>query len=91
MFSIIGTLAIIIIPISFVIALVGSIKSGTFQREMKKQGVLFYIGVLPVIALAILMFAFIVMDKTIQAIVAFVVMFVWGMVFACITEAKKVK
>ena len=85
------TVFMIALPISVIITLVKSIKSGMFQREVKRQGILFYIGVIPMVVLGIMVCVFGASDKIIQAIAAFIVMFVWGVAVMCIEEIKKEK
>lgn len=89
MFSLIGGLVIVILPISFVGALVNSIRRGTYRREKEKLGIVYYIGVVPMLVIAAMVLILTWLDKPVQAIVVLLILFVWGMTFACVSEVKK--
>lgn len=90
MFEVLCVLVVLItVPVTFVTASAKSIKNGTFQQEREKQGALFYIGVVPVVTLAAVAVVFLFLDETVYAIIAFFIMTFWGLLTACIAEAKK--
>lgn len=84
-----GLIILIAVPVSFIIAFAKSIRSGTFQNEKEKQGALFYIGIIPMTVLALVAVIFLLMNKIMYATIIFFVMAFWGLLIACIAEARK--
>lgn len=91
MLTVFWTMFMIALPISFIITLVRMIKTGTLQREIKRQKRLFFVGLVPVIVLGIMVCIFGASGKIIQAIATSIVMFVWSVAVMCIEEIKKKK
>lgn len=90
-FYLIGTMGLVILLVGFITALVKSVKSGTFCREMKKQGSLFYIGVVPLVILALVALAMAASGEILYMAGAILLMFIYGMAVTCIAEVKKRK
>ncbi len=89
--NLIGTMGVVILLISFISALFKSVKSGTFRREMIKQGSLFYIGVVPLVVLAIVVLAMAASGEILYMAGAILLMLIYGMAITCIAEMKKRK
>lgn len=81
----------IIIPVTFIGTCIHSVKSGKFSREKKRMGALFYIGVIPLLILAVTAVVLSCMDKPIEAFIAYVFMGFWGLLTACIAQVRKNK
>lgn len=88
-FYLLGIMGIGILFVSFITALVKSVKSGTFRREMKKQGSLFYIGIIPLAVLAVVVLAMASSGEILYMAGAILLMFIWTMAITCIAQAKK--
>lgn len=81
----------IIIPVTFIGTCIHSVKSGKFSREKKRMGALFYIGVIPMLILAVAAVVLSCMDKTIEAFITCFFISFWGLLTACIAQVRKNK
>ena len=79
----------IIMPVMLVKAVINSVKSGQFDKEKKRLGIWYYVGMVPMLVLALAVVVLLCMDKKIEALIAGFFSVFWGMTAACFLEVNR--
>ncbi|MDY6245958.1 MAG: hypothetical protein SPL83_01800 [Succinivibrio sp.] len=68
---------------------INSVKSGQFAREKKRLGIWYYVGMVPILVLALAAVILSCMNKSLEAFAACFLMMLWGMTAACFLEVNR--